>query len=285
MQKKYLVWFLMSVLLVSFVSAEAYDDFSGSSLDTTLWTETTSDGGTYDASWTAIDEYGIDTTNQNYHTAQLSADGSDRGIILSMTKEFSEGDSITYDVTSSYGGGNILSRVYINEQYLDRIVGTDSGGYATTGDIGYWNGDSEVGNIDGTYSVTVIFNSDGFDIEITNPNSNIWTYTVTSLSAPYTFGIATRTGDNGYGEFDYDNFEITETEETAKTTEEEVTTEELETLIENLEATVTDLQTTVEELQNTSEDHESRISYLENLTEFLKHKVIAIWNILKKQTI
>lgn len=280
MTKKIIYGMVFALLLtLSFASAEVYDDFSGSSLDTSLWTESVDSTASGN-----LDEYGLDTTNENYHTAQLTA--ADRGRLLLLTKSFENGDVLQYNVSLEKSSGNILSRLYIGGTYLDLIIGTSLSypEYATTGDIGYWNGDSEVGNGIGTYEVIVNFNSDSADFEITNPSGIVWNYTATGLTAPYTFGVATRTGHNGIGEINYDNFEVGSASASISTTTiEAVNTTELQERVDVLEATVVDLQDQIDTLQSeidalesTSSDHETRITSLETLTSWLLKKVTKL---------
>lgn len=295
--------FLKSLLaaifvFTSFASAESYDDFSGTTLDTSLWTESSDS-----TACIGLDEYNLDTTNQNYHSAQTSVASCSLGggILLLMNEEFEEGDVLSYDATLQSTSGNIIGRLYIDGNYLDLIVGTDSGGYATSGDIGYWNGESEIGNELGTYDVTVTFNADSADFEVTNPSGSSWAYTASVLTAPYSFGVATRTGDDGIGEIDYDNFEVSSTSATTEITE-EVNTTELQERVETLETTVTDLQSQMESLQSdlesqettitslqtqvdalesTSNDHETRITSLENVIILIIKRVNKLWKIIK----
>lgn len=260
--KLFLIFLTIMVCGATSVLAETYDDFSGSTLDTSLWTETTQG--------TAFDEYGLDTSAQNYHTAQLSATGGDRESILEMTEEFSEGDAVSYDVTYQTGSGNIISRLYINEQYLDTILTEGSGSYATSGDIGYWNGDSEVGNTYGTYEVAVKFTSDGAIFDITRPDLSTWTGSATGISEPYSFGVATHTGHDGSGEFDYDNFDVTYPE-TEETTEEE----------DDLEDRVIALEATVEELEAELDEQQTLLDELEGDIEYMKIKLLQLWKLVK----
>ncbi|MBI5872147.1 hypothetical protein HZB88_03615 [archaeon] len=201
---------MVLVFCLSFVSAEVYDDFSSGELDEDLWTVSVGSVSNY------LEEYYLDTVNANYHTAKLTA--GEASVLLIMNREFSAGDSISYEVNYVSGSGNAFSRLYIDGNYLElRMRDVDSydcGSCPTSGSIGYWNGDSEVGNSLGAYYVEVIFNEDTADISITNPEGEIWAYTTTSLSEPHTFGIETRTGHNGLVHFDYDNFEVLSEEET-----------------------------------------------------------------------
>lgn len=182
-----------------------YDDFSGSSLDTSLWTESMDSGSAVTG---YVDKYYLDTTTQNYHTAQLSAAGSDKGVLLEATREFTEDESLEYDVIYQSRGGNLISRIYLDGDYLE-YSGMDAHGYATSGNVGYWNGASEIGDDFGTYHFTVSFGADYAYFEVLRPNATTWTYNWSRQTPPYSYGVATRTGDNGYGEFDYDNFEVT----------------------------------------------------------------------------
>ncbi len=257
------------LLTLCFASAEVYDDFSGSSLDTSLWTESADSTASAD-----LDEYGLDTTNQNYHMAQYTM--YDNGRMLLLTQEFVDGDVLTYDVIYQSGSGNILSRLYVEGNYLDLII-RDSGyssSYATYADIGKWNDVSEVGSNElGNYNVTVTFNADSADFSIICPNGSIWEYTATGLTAPYTYGVSTRTGHDGIGHFDYDNFELT----SSSSSEEEPVVDELEVRVESLEDAVATLQTQLATLESDVDDHETRISTLESLLRSIVRKVNILW--------
>ena len=155
-----------------------YDEFKTSSLDLTKWEETAaSDSGTE-----FVEEHG--GTNGFYRTSQSTP--ANRAVTLISTRSFSDGETFEYDLTDYGGQGNHISRVYfdgsgenfpINERYLDtrlRAQGYDHKGFATSGDVGYWNGESEVGKIVGSgahrtgeYHVKVEFANSGTNITIT----------------------------------------------------------------------------------------------------------------------
>lgn len=193
-------------------SNNLYDDFSGSTLDLTKWQETAeSDSGTE-----FVSEHS--TINGVYHTAQTTAEN--RAVTLITKKTFSTGDTFEYDIVLGEGSGNRLSRVYfdgfeegksINERYLDTRLarqGYDHKGFATSGDIGNWNGDSEVGSVAGTYHVKVEFLSSGTKIMITNPAGASYPFEIT-LPLPAKVGFSTKTGHDGIVGVDYDTVACT----------------------------------------------------------------------------
>jgi len=198
----FLVIFLFTISLVSSLT-EVYDDFSGSTLNTDKWIESTDL-----ESWPLFDEHYLNTLEQAYHTAQLTP--ADRTILLSLTRRFNSGETLEYDVNYQSGSGNILSRPTINEVPLDLMLADVCNGFATCGNIGYWNGESTVGNLNGVYHVKVNFSEPFIQVTFINTLNQNFTYTsIRTLTSPFTFGVSSRTGHNGFGHFDYDNFIIT----------------------------------------------------------------------------
>ncbi len=184
-----------------------YDEFSGNSLDVTKWQETAeSDSGT-----DFVSEHGV--RNGAYHTAQNEA--ANRAVNLITTRSFASGEIFEYDIFYSGGSGNRLSRIYfdgseedlpINERYLDvRLARQGYGrkGFATSGDIGYWNGESEVGNVVGKYHVKVDFLTTNTTVTLTNPLRVSYSFMI-NLSLPARVGFSTKTGHDGTVQVNYD---------------------------------------------------------------------------------
>jgi len=155
-----------------------YDDFSSGILDGKKW-EVRQD---YEG-WAFTDEYGLDSSSQNFHTQQNNKLNS--GTFLVPTHKFLAGEIFEYNITYNGGEGNHVSNVFVNK--ANRF-----------GTVGYWNeGGSEIK----TYYIKLEF-GDGW-IKF----NDITTYAL-STSPPYEIYIGTRTGHNGIGHFDYDNFYI-----------------------------------------------------------------------------
>ena len=99
--KKLAIIFLGVLLIISLVSASTlYDDFSGSSLDSSKWIVK----DTFEH-WPFLQYSYLDTTNQVYHQEQTNIDGS-RETMLEMNHLFFVGDSVEYDVNYVSGNGN-----------------------------------------------------------------------------------------------------------------------------------------------------------------------------------
>ncbi|MBI4176665.1 MAG: hypothetical protein HY518_05645 [Candidatus Aenigmarchaeota archaeon] len=147
---------------------------------------------------------------------------ADRSVLFRLIQhQFAPGEALEYDIDYVSGDGNRLSRIWVDDIPLDlRCRDVDAynpPGFATTCDIGFWNGESEVGNMFGLYHVRIEFADTTATIHITNPNGTIWSHTTTQLLSPHMVGIETRTGHNGIAHVDYDNFIITSAEPTSPT--------------------------------------------------------------------
>jgi hypothetical protein len=192
------------LVLLSAVQATSvvYDDFSSPLLNTTKWTESTDL-----ESWPLFDEHAV-TSELRYHTAQLAPDN--RVILLTSNRVFVPGESLTYKTYVQSMSGNILSRPTINGIPLDLLAGSSCAGYSTCADIGYWNGVSEAGDAPGLYVVSIAFSNGTINLTFTNPLSQTFTRTLGPVIPPFTFGVASRTGHDGVGHIDYDDFVITQ---------------------------------------------------------------------------
>ena len=200
--KKRLISIILILVLILSISVLArkiiYDDFSNPVLDPNKWVEKSESGAV-----PTMEYYGV--YGQKYLTAQQTP--ADRSIVLEMAHDIQVGDILTYDVYHVNATGNHESRLYFNGNPLDEIIGT-SCGCITTGNIGYWNGNSEVGNEFGKYKIGLFFRAENFtEIYIQNPNGTVWNYNLTStLTYPLTYAVGTRTGHNGATKILYDNF-------------------------------------------------------------------------------
>ncbi|MEK6890919.1 MAG: hypothetical protein AABX03_02175 [Nanoarchaeota archaeon] len=245
MSKKPLIFIYLAILtlVLSFsVSAvqvcQSYDDFTSGSLDTNKWIELP--GSNINNNLT--DEHLVQ--NGVYHTAQLTE--ADKGTLLKLLNNFSVGDILEYDVNYVNGSGNRESSVKI-----------DNNTYSI---IGFWNSieDAGVGNDLGLYHVKINFTEEGLNDEITLPNGTI-TFTrpdgvLPSPGLNHTFGVITRTGNNGLIYMDYDNFVICIERDTT----------ELENRVSILEGLINSINTLIDEILLRLDNHEQRIETLEN---------------------
>ena len=87
--------------------------------------------------------------------------------------------------------------------------------------------------------------------------------------------MATRTGGDGTGHIDYDNFELTSAEDSS------CSCTELEAQVESLEDTVATLQAQLTTIESEIDDHETRISSLESAIRFISRRVNILWRIAK----
>ncbi|GEM_PF-3082844 len=197
--------FLLGIISVS-AGAQVWDDFSGSVLDTNKWTIEHSNAQEA-ASARFLDESLIDTGSKNYHNAQVQA--RDAATVLSVKRDFQVGESVELDIFYNSGSGNQEVKPVINGVPLDLRMGPDGyncGGCATSGDIGYWNGVSQVGNQLGTWHLTVNFLSGGqAKVIFKRPDSTTFEYTTSQVTYPAKFGMEVLTGGNGLIHADYDN--------------------------------------------------------------------------------
>jgi hypothetical protein len=140
----------------------------------------------------------VEYINGTYITKQLSKHDSE--IRLRVNYALKAGDSIEYDVNHVSGEGNHMSRIVINNLYLDEQLSGD-------GAIGYWNGVHGYGNDFGVYRVKVTYANTEATIEVTQPSGSNKQDTV-GITGTDSFAIESHSGDNGLFEFDYYNFKI-----------------------------------------------------------------------------
>lgn len=238
--KKLILLPILVFFLISFVSAYVYDDFSGEELNLTLWSV---EGD--------MDEYYLDVVEENYHTAQLTPE--DRYVILTMLGyNFVEGDVVEYDLDYVSGEGNRMTNIIIDGIQLNQYVGL----------LGYWNEPQQGGNDFGSHHFRVEFIENGVDIFITKPNNE----TIQIIQLPqitgtsHTFGIGTRTGNNGIVHMDYDNFVISS----------EPTIEER---VEILEQQVEYLTEQVNILEEGQEEQNERLNLLEIIVDEIQESL------------
>ena len=182
-----------------------YDSFRNTSLNTYLWNETLDW-----ESWPMLSYHSVEPTRGVYSTSQFNTSNS--GVLLTLNTTFRPGERVQYGFSYNSGEGNRLSRIFINGIPLDiRMRDIDHyncNNYATCGNIGYWNGESEWGNTLGWYFMKVVFGNDTAEIILKRPDGSIKAYATRHLIPPYTFGVSTRTGHNGIARYDYYPFQV-----------------------------------------------------------------------------
>ena len=239
--------FLLSVLITTISAAqvcEIYDDFSSQTLNTDKWEELIGKSTAED--W--LDEHYIDTTNQNYHTSQLSQ--ADRGVELKALHTFQAGETLEFDLIYNYGSGNHWGCAFWDE--------TSSWNYGLTC-IGHWNEINANNGNYGTYHYKAEFQNNGINITRTLPDLSVENWFYSNIETPYTFSVVSKTGHNGLLHFDYDNFKIC-TEEQEPPEVDYYTKEEVDEKLSELEQKV-------EELENRTSLLESII---DKIVEFIK---------------
>jgi len=211
MKYKLLLIFFVFLSVTNYVSAitEVYDDFSGNNFDLTKW-EIKPD--TTGAPSQLTDIYQLDNISHNYNIAQTFP-GSDKGTVLTMKRLMNKGEVLDLDIIYNSGNGNQEGKPYFNGIPLDLIMyysGYNCGGCPTSGNIGYWNGPSEVSNTPGLHHLRIEFNNaSNTKITFTKPDLTNFTYIATIINYPVEFGVGLRTGHNGVASYSFDNFIIT----------------------------------------------------------------------------
>ena len=188
---------------------EMYDDFSSGVLSPTLWAETQDPEGQ-----PFMGQHYVDPTNLYYHVENIGT--HDQRIVLNLVGHtFQPGDKLEYDVDYVSGSGNRAIVLFINGAPTDRLVQTSNpyGG----GSIGF-NGQAFLaGNQFGQYHIKIMFATTGVHLEITRPDSSIytetlpittWNYAGNTYSSSPPWNIGFETWSNGAIQANYDNFVI-----------------------------------------------------------------------------
>ncbi|MFH1209992.1 MAG: hypothetical protein V1663_04350, partial [archaeon] len=187
-------------IFISSVDAELYDDFSSGTLNPSLWEIRQDPEGQ-----PLMDEFGVLYENNSYvfHTQQNTSE--DKRVALVPTHNFTSGDVFEYDVNYISGGGN---RGHI---FILTTTEYPQGDYIRAGIIG--PGDSGAFNDYGWYHITLTVYDDNLDIRIQHSNGTVinGSLPLSNPDAQYKFYI--ESWSNGAVHLDYDNFEITQTDE------------------------------------------------------------------------
>jgi hypothetical protein len=141
----------------------------------------------------------VEYTDGTYVTKQLTKRDSE--IRLRMNYAPKTGDIIEYDVNHISGEGNYMSRLVINDFYLDEQLSGD-------GAIGFWNGVHGYGNALGIYHIKVQYSNTQVIVDVATPSGSNKEDTV-GRTGTNSFAVESHSGDNGLFEFDYSNFKVT----------------------------------------------------------------------------
>ena len=178
-------------------SYSLYDDFSSGILDVSKWSESKFNAPIY------TEIHSVDSQKKVYVVKHSST--GDRGIVLTPSRQFSSGQSLSYDVNYISGSGNNLYQIHINGNYPPSIIPSTTPNPGS-GTIGYWNGVPDVGNVFGIYKVKLEFFDNHINQTIVRPDSTIIKHTYPGVNAPHTIGLNIHTGHNGILNFELDNF-------------------------------------------------------------------------------
>jgi len=213
--KNVLIAIIVGVLLIVIVSANIisyygkiittitvitplYDDFSSDTLDTTKW-EIRKDveGQSF------VEEYGIDTVLENFHTQQNII--GDRRVYLVPTINFTVGDSIEYDV-------DVISREGHYGNFV-LVIGEECTGLQPNrcifGMVGNSNGPQPFDEL-GITKASIVFYDDRVERNQLSPSGQSYTASIPlqNPNGSYQLYIGAVSGHNGKMHMDFDNFTI-----------------------------------------------------------------------------
>ena len=197
------------VTLSGLISAATfiYDNFQGQILDSNKWIIEHARPPEA-ASCCYLDISLLNTTEGRFHSEQLQS--RDAATVLSITRQFQADEQVELEVYYNSGSGNREIKPVINDMPLDlRMRDIDNyncGGCPTSGNIGYWGGESEVGNQLGLWKIKVKFlSNNNATITFVRPDNSLFVYETTQITYPAKFGMETLVGHNGLIHSDYDN--------------------------------------------------------------------------------
>jgi len=187
-------------LLLCLTPIFAYDNFSGTTLDTTKWTVSKGSGQWF------LEEYGLNVTEGTFHTRQNLLASMRGGTTVDSTARitiaghsFISGDFVEFDIIYHSGLNNRIARILpdLNLGILDGV------------DIGYWNANKEAGSATGTYHVKVTYGDASATVNVTKPDGTVYSKKLTkNMVSPYTFSVETKADPIAKIHIDYDNFYI-----------------------------------------------------------------------------
>jgi hypothetical protein len=178
------------------ISLILYDDFSGSSLETSKWTEATDSAG-------YTTEHYLDTTEGKFHIVQSVEKDAEHK--FKMTRKMNPGDTLQFDLYYTSGIGNRIFRTFFSGAGIQTLIGCSN-----CGAIGFWNTEGSIGNQFGFYLIKYEFYENQIKATAVRPDKSVWNATIntTSVTKPYGIVLATGTGNNGLIDIYYDNFYV-----------------------------------------------------------------------------
>lgn len=190
---------IVSLIIFSSLSLAAsfvYDDFSGSTLDSTKWNITCGDF------LGCVPVVGINTTTKTFQIAQPTPHGIGAATATYLNligHTFSQGEILQFDVYYSQNIGNqVLGFTY------DTLPPAPCFSC-----IGYWNGVVGDGNLAGHYRFSIKFLSGKqIYVKIRKPDKTIVTRFYNYSTDNPVFYLSAATGHDGILRVDYDNFII-----------------------------------------------------------------------------
>jgi len=185
---------VFAITLVPGTNAETfvYDDFSGPTLNTDKWTDTTLS--------VFPDEHFVNTNEENFHIAQYSPTPSDDSLIMTMALT---DEIVEYDLYYVSGSVSHTHQFRFIPQIPWCVGNCFIGNWGINGDWGYQTG---------TYHIWMDFDStqETINVSIKRPDGTYWTQVgdLSSVDPPYYLVLQSTTA-NGKMHFDYDDVIIT----------------------------------------------------------------------------
>jgi len=179
------------------IICRSYDAFSSGNLNAAKWEEASWHGRPF------TDEHYVSSEKEKYHTAQ-NIEG-DAETNLRPKRQFTAGDSFSYDIIYNSGSGNHASQPLINGDYPPAQLEECSYITEGCGVIGYWNANPDLGSQVGKYHINFEFFPSEIKMTAVKPDNSVVVNTFTGNSEPYELIINTHTGHNGLMHIDYDD--------------------------------------------------------------------------------
>lgn len=193
---------MLILFSLSFSSAKivcnVYDDFNLGNLNLESWSELP-----YGA-YPFADEHFVDVDNGIYRVRQFNGGGA--GVSLEPKRFFSDGDKFSYEVTYVSGAGNFLTLPLINNKFVTTLEQVCD--FAYCGAIGYWNSETDLGFVPGTYSINYEFFKNSVKMTTVKPDGDVVINNFIGVTEPFILDFSSRTDSNGLMDLYFDNFKI-----------------------------------------------------------------------------
>ncbi len=184
----------IAVLVLSSISLAdsfVYDDFSGSTLDTTKWQEWCPEAG-------CLEYHDVNTAEGRYHWEQTFFSALKNVNVNLSGYTFSSGDTVDFDFYYVNGSGNGVAYVGVRNP---------SGTTVGLTEIGYWNSNKADGNVKGLYHYKIEFFDNFVNLTLIRPDDIV--QKTISINSPSQLGYSANVGHDGLYHWDWDNFVIT----------------------------------------------------------------------------